>query len=56
VDCLVYEKCEGEAGGPDPKYRILDLQLKSASENFLDINPWAFEYNKDTGYEPKVKM
>ena len=36
--------------------RIPDLLLKAAADEFLSRNPWAFEYNKHAGYEPRVEM
>ena len=36
--------------------RIPDLQLKAAAEEFLKLNPWAFEYNSDQGYKETVEF
>ena len=62
----VYDKCkiiENSDKDPydnspvDPNIQIVDLQLRSACEDFLAQNPWAFEYNKaNGGYKPKVEM
>lgn len=36
--------------------RIPDLQLKAAAEEFLKLNPWAFEYEEGRGYKETVEF